>query len=153
LLRLSRNFRLSELTKSQTALRNGIINYPNTEQVASLEYLANRVLQPIRDWFEVPVTVSSGFRCLELNRKIGSSDTSQHAKGMAADIEIWGIDNYVLAEWIRDNLEFDQLILEFYDGSTPDSGWVHVSITEGHNRMECLTINKGTVKRGLVGKE
>lgn len=153
MLRLSRNFSLREFTKSSTALRLGIDNIPSQEVIDNLTYLVTRVLQPLRDQLEAPITITSGFRSLELNRKLGSQDSSQHITGMAVDIEIIGIDNKVLAEWIRDTLDFDQLILEFYDGVTPDSGWVHVSIKEfGKNRMECLTINKGTVRRGLLGK-
>lgn len=151
MVRLSPNFRLSELTKSSTALRLNIDNTPNQEVTDKLEYIALRILQPVRDHFG-PTTVNSGFRCLELNRAIGSKDSSQHTLGEAADIEVMGVDNYVLACWIRDNLEFDQLILEFYDG-TPRSGWVHVSLSETkNNRGEVLTINKGTVSRGLIGK-
>jgi hypothetical protein len=98
----------------------------------------------------MPVVISSGYRCPELNAALGSSHKSQHQFGMAADFEIPGRDNYDVACWVRDNLEFDQLILEFYDG-TPASGWVHVSIMEdGRNRNQCLTINKGTIKNGLV---
>jgi hypothetical protein len=151
LLRLSKNFTLAELTKSSTALRKGIDNTPSKEEITKLEYLTVKLLQPIRDEFG-SYSVSSAFRCLELNREIGSKDSSQHALAEAADLEVAGVDNFVLACWIRDNLEFDQLILEFYDG-TPSSGWVHVSISETkRNRGECLTINKGNVHRGLIGK-
>jgi len=151
MLRLSKNFKLAELTKSQIALRNGIDNTPSTEQLQSLELLVGRVLQPVRDHFEKPVTVTSGFRCAHVNRLLGSIVTSQHTKGQAADIEIHGVDNYELACWIRDNLEFDQLILEFYTG-VPNSGWVHVSYSS-KNRQECLSTNKGTVSRGLIGRK
>jgi uncharacterized protein YcbK (DUF882 family) len=147
-IKLSRNFRLNELTKSSTALRLGIDNTASDEVIDQLEWLCLKVLQPVRDHFGKSVNISSGFRCLELNRKLGSGDNSQHTTGNAADLEIFGIDNYVVACWIRDNLDFDQLILEFYDG-TPNSGWVHVSWKERHNRMECLTIGKGTTSRGL----
>lgn len=148
-IKLSRNFRLSELTKSTIAVRLGIDNTPNRDEIEQLEWLCLRVLQPVRDYFGKAVNVGSAFRCLELNRELHSSDSSQHLTGNAADIEIFGVDNYVLACWIRDNLEFDQVILEFYDG-TPNSGWVHVSWVAENNRAECLTINKGVVKRGLV---
>lgn len=149
LIRLSKNFRLSEFTKSDTAVRLGIDNVPNEKEIKNLERLVNKVIQPVRDWLGQPLIINSGFRCLELNRALKSSDSSQHVQGNAADIESIYIDNYELACWIRDNLEFDQLILEFYDGVDPTSGWVHVSYSE-YNRKECLTIVKGNIKRGLV---
>jgi zinc D-Ala-D-Ala carboxypeptidase len=149
-IKLSDNFRLSELTKSNTALRLGIDNTPSQEEIDRLEYLCLRVLQPVRNYYNRSVIVSSGFRCLQLNQELKSGNRSQHVRGEAADFEIPGLDNYEVACWVRDNLEYDQLILEFYDGS-PSSGWIHVSIKEeGNNRMECLTINKGNIKRGLV---
>jgi hypothetical protein len=151
MLRLSKNFRLSEFTKSSTAIRLGIDNTPNGNVIANLERLCLRVLQEVREHFGKSVSITSGYRCPQLNSKLDSSEHSQHVKGEAADFEIHGLDNYVLACWIRDNLEFDQLILEFYDGS-PNSGWVHVSIREHGNRSECLTITKGNIRRGLIGK-
>ena len=147
--KLSENFRLSELTRSDTATRLGIDNTPNEEQLENLRMLANQILQPTRDHWG-SLNISSGFRCLGLNRELRSEDTSQHLSGEAADMEKYGVDNYVLACWIRDNLEFDQLILEFYTSGDPSSGWVHVSNKASGNRNQCLTINKGTVKRGLV---
>ena len=151
LTRLSKNFRLNEFIKSNTAIRLGIDNTPDEESIARLEYLANTVAQPIRDHFSLTTIINSGYRCLELNRVLGSSDNSQHVTGNAIDIEVPGVDNYDLAMWVKDNLDFDQLILEFYDG-TPSSGWVHVSkTTQGKkDRFDCLTINGGSVKRGLV---
>lgn len=150
-MRLSNNFTLAELTKSQTAARRGIDNEPNQEQIENLQQLVLNVLQPIRDAFARPVTVNSGFRCLELNRAIGSRDNSQHTKGMAADIEIHGVSNFELAEWIQNNLDFDQLILEFWlpeEGG--NSGWVHVSyVSPEANRRQSLTINKYGAKLGL----
>lgn len=148
-IKLTRNFYLRELLTSSTAVRLGIDNTQISKEVLdNLTALTTKVLQPLRDSFDMAVTVNSAFRCLELNRELGSEDTSQHTLGKAADIEIYGIDNYELAGWISRNLEFDQLILEFYDGTT-NSGWVHVSYSEGNNRGECLTINKGQIKRGL----
>lgn len=155
-IKISRNFWLSEFEKSSTALRLDIDNTAPNDVIAKLELLCLRVLQPTRDYFVTEqrmasgMAVNSGFRCLDLNRKLGSSDNSQHLKGEAADVEIRGVDNHALATWIRENLEFDQLILEFYDGVDPASGWVHVSYKENENRGECLTINKGIVKRGLI---
>lgn len=146
--KLSKNFTLGELTKSQTALRKGIDNVPTDEELKRLQLLVDNVLQPVREHFARPVTINSGFRCLKLNRAVGSEDTSQHRKGEAADIEIPGIPNKELAEWIRDNLEFDQLILEFYSEDDPSAGWVHVSFVKS-NRKEILTIAKDGTRIGL----
>ena len=152
-MKLSANFSVSELTRSQTATRKGIDNSPNDEQLANLRALCENVLQPIRDHFGKPVRISSGLRVPELNTAIGGSTTSDHCKGMAADIEIPGVDNKELAEWIGENLEFRQLILEYYDG-TPDSGWVHVSYNHDDNKQQVLTATKQNGKtvylNGLV---
>ena len=138
-MKLSKNFSLRELTRSDTATRFGIDNSPNDEQLINLTTLAVMVLQPIRDEIG-STTVNSGLRVLELNRKIGSSDTSQHVKGEAADIECPGFDNLELAQWIRDHLDFDQVILEGYTEGDTNSGWIHVSYrADGKNRKNCLT--------------
>ena len=126
-MKLSNNFSLAEMTKSQTATRKGIDNKPSTEHIENLIHLAETVLQPVRDHFGKPVAISSGYRSPELCEAIGSSSKSQHAKGEAADFEINGVDNMQLAMWINKNTDFDQLILEFYDGIDPNSGWVHCS--------------------------
>lgn len=136
---LSTNFSVKEMCKSSTATRLGIDNKPNIEQAINMTHLAIKILQPVRDEHG-STTVSSGLRVLELNRAVGSSDTSQHIKGEAADIECPGVDNLVLAKWIRDNLEFDQLILEGYEEGDTNSGWIHVSIrADGKNRKKCMT--------------
>ena len=140
-MKLSANFSVGELTRSQTATRKGIDNSPNDEQLANLKALCENVLQPIRDYFGKPVRISSGLRVPELNAAIGGSTTSDHCKGMAADIEIPNVDNKELAEWIGANLEFRQLILEFYTGE-PDSGWVHVSYNYDDNKQQVLTATK-----------
>ncbi len=134
---LSRNFSLNELTKSQTALRNGLENKPSMEEIVALTVLCNNILQPIRDRYG-SFAPNSGFRTVELCKLVGSSEKSQHAKGEAADIEVVGTDNYELAEWIAKNLDFDQLILEFYNSDDPSSGWVHVSHsrTKGEQRHD-----------------
>lgn len=145
-MKLSKNFSLKELTKSQTAMRNDIDNSPNTEQIVNLTALCNCVLQPIRDEHG-RVDINSGLRVLELNRKIGSSDNSQHVLGMAADIECPDVDNFELAKWIQNNLDFDQLILEFYTAGKPTSGWVHVSYNrDGSNRKKAMTAVKNNGK-------
>ncbi len=127
-MKLSNNFSLAELTKSQTAVRKNIKNEPGTEEINNLIHLAEAVLQPVRMHFGKPVIISSGYRSPELCEAIGSSSKSQHAKGEAADFEIHSVDNKELATWITRNCEFDQLILEFYDGVDPNSGWVHCSV-------------------------
>jgi zinc D-Ala-D-Ala carboxypeptidase len=113
-MKLSENFELHELIKSQIAERKGISNNPSTDQINNLKDLCLNVLQPIRSHFDSPVVISSGYRSPELCVAIGSKPTSQHSEGKAADIEIMNIDNKELAMWIKDNVEFDQLILEFY---------------------------------------
>ena len=147
-MRLSPNFTLAELTKSQTALRKGIDNTPTQDEIEKLQLLVDNVLQRVRDHFGRPVTINSGFRCLKLNRAIGSKDNSQHRKGEAADIEVPGVSNLELAEWIRDNLTFDQLILEFYSEDDPAAGWVHVSYVP-QPRNATLTIAKDGTRVGL----
>jgi zinc D-Ala-D-Ala carboxypeptidase len=124
-MQLTKNFNLSEFTKSQTAVRKGIPNIPSPDHIENITALAKNVLQPIRDEFG-PVIINSGYRSQELNAAIGGSATSQHCKGEAADIECVKVDNANLAEWIKLNLDFDQLILEGYTGE-PRSGWIHVS--------------------------
>ena len=125
-MNLTRNFTLSELTKSDTAIRKGINNNPNAEQIEKLIELCENILQPVRDHFG-RVKVTSGFRSEQLCIKIGSSVNSQHAKAEAADFECVGVDNAELADWIKDNLTYDQLIVEYYTPGEPNSGWIHVA--------------------------
>ena len=141
-MKLSKNFTLSELTKSQTAVRKNIKNEPSTAHVENLIHLAETVLQPIRDHFGKPVVISSGYRSPELCEAIGSSTKSQHARGEAADFEIMGVDNMQLAMWINKNTNFDQLILEFYEPGDPNSGWVHCSAVREGSRAQVLKASK-----------
>jgi zinc D-Ala-D-Ala carboxypeptidase len=142
-MKLSENFSLNELTKSQTATRKGINNTPSDNEKENLKSLSIHILQKIRDHYERPVRVTSGYRSPELCEAIGSSAKSQHAKGEAADFEITGVDNFDLAIWISKNLEFDQLISEFYIEGAEDSGWIHCSYkADGSNRKQCLTAYK-----------
>ena len=136
-MELTRNFTLSELTKSDTAIRKGINNNPNAEQVEKLKALCENILQPVRDHFG-RVKVTSGFRSVDLCLAIGSSANSQHAKAEAADFECPGVDNVELADWIKRELPYDQLILEFYTPGEPNSGWIHCSYTEGTPRASFL---------------
>ena len=140
-MKLTANITLAELTKSQTAERKGINNNPSPEQIENLKALAINVLQPIRSQFNKPLIISSGFRCAELCIEIGSSVNSQHTahdEAAAADFEIPGVDNRELARWIRDNLEVDQGILEFYKDGEPTSGWIHCSYSRNNNRQQWL---------------
>ena len=126
-MQLSKNFSLVELTKSQTAERKGIPNDPSPDHIENLRLLCERVLQPVRDHFNHVVTISSAYRSPALCQAIGSSVDSQHAKGMAADFEIFGTPNNEVFNWIKGNLLYDQMILEFWISDEPNSGWLHVS--------------------------
>jgi zinc D-Ala-D-Ala carboxypeptidase len=141
-MNLSANFTLKELTRSDTATRLGLDNNPNNEALENLKLLCEKVLQPVRDHFGKSVTVNSGYRSPESNAAVGGSKTSDHCKGMAADIEIVGIANADLAQWIMDNLDYTQLILEFYTQGIPDSGWVHVSYDPNNLKKQELTAVK-----------
>jgi len=141
-MNLSANFSLKELTKSDTATRLGIDNTPDDETIDNLKMLCEKVLQPVRDHFGKSVTVNSGFRSSETNQATGGSKSSDHVKGQAADIEIAGVANADLAQWIMDNLDYTQLILEFYTQGVPDSGWVHVSYDPSNLKKQELTAVK-----------
>ena len=137
-MKLSNNFSLSELTKSQPAERKGIDNTPSAEHQDNLKSLCTHVLQPIRAHFSRVVSVSSGYRSPELCVAIGSSTKSQHARGEAAAFEIFGVSNKELADYINEHLDYDQLILEYWNESDPNSGWVHCSYSENNNRKQYL---------------
>ena len=141
-MKLTNNFSLAEMTKSDTALRLDIDNTPGPEEIENMTRLCECVLQPVRNHFGKGVKVNSGFRHPNVNAKVGGSKTSDHCKGMAADIEIPGVANADLAKWIVDNLEFRQVILEFYTPGIPDSGWVHVSYNPSDNKKQVLTATK-----------
>jgi len=131
----------------------GIDNTPNTEQLVNLAVLVQKILQPCRDKFGT-ISINSGLRVQALNKAIGSqSSKSQHTKGEAADFEAYSVSNRETARWIKDNLDFDQLILE-YPGSDPRDGWVHCSYKkDGSNRNQILTAvkegKKTVYKKGL----
>jgi zinc D-Ala-D-Ala carboxypeptidase len=140
-MKLTANITLDEMTKSDIAERKGINNNPSPKQIDNLKALAVNILQPVRSEFDKPLIIRSGFRCAELNIEIGSSINSQHCadnNSAAADFEIPGVDNKVLAQWIRDNLIWNQLILEFYKEGEPSSGWVHCSYSTDLNKKESL---------------
>ena len=148
-IRVSKNFALSEMVKSATAERLNVDNSPSDIHLVNLTHLAIHILQPVRDQFGV-ITINSGYRSPALNAKVGGSKTSQHCNGQAADFESFSTPNPDLAKWIANNLVFDQLILEFYDGVNPNSGWVHCSYNLMGNRKKILTALK--TKNGVVYK-
>jgi zinc D-Ala-D-Ala carboxypeptidase len=153
MVKLSQNFTIQEYIKSQTALRQGIDNTPTEEHMGNATALFRNVVQKVRDQFGVTV-INSGYRGEALNKAVGGSSKSQHCKGEAVDIECPGTPNYDVAKWIEDNLDFDQLILEFYTPGVPDSGWVHVSYKSEGNRKSVLTAmkenGKTVYKPGLI---
>ena len=155
IIRVSKNFALSEMVKSATAVRLNVDNSPSSIHLVNLTHLAIHILQPVRDQFGV-ITINSGYRSPALNAKVGGSKTSQHCNGQAADFESFSTPNPDLAKWISKNLEFDQLILEFYDGKDPNSGWVHCSYNLMGNRKKIMTAlrirGKTQYRNGFVSK-
>ena len=138
-MNLTQNFTLSEMTKSETALRFGMANDPTETEIENMRLLCENVLQKVRDYYGMGVKVNSGYRHPLVNSKVNGSTASDHCKGMAADIEIPGIPNADLAEWIQDNLNYTQLILEYYTPGISDSGWVHVSYNPHDLKKQVLT--------------
>ena len=132
--RLSTHFSLKELTRSQTAERRRINNIPGDKEIENLKILCENILEPVRKHYGIPFSPSSGFRSMALNEAIGSTKASQHIDGQAADFEIPGVPNMELALWIKEHLDYDQLLLEFYKENVPDSGWVHCSYVGYENR-------------------
>ena len=127
-MKLSENFSLEELIRSSTARRIGLDNIPNDEHLKNLQVVVDEIAQPLRDHFGKPVRINSGYRSPALNAAIGGSKKSQHSKGEALDLEIDGVSNLEVADWITDNCDYDQVILEFYNPAEgPNSGWVHAS--------------------------
>lgn len=141
-MNLTTNFSLVEMVKSETALRHGLDNTPGEVEIENLRVLCEKVLQPVRDHYGRGVKVNSGFRHPEVNAAVGGSKTSDHCKGQAADIEIPGVPNAELAKWISENLQFTQVILEFYTPGVPDSGWVHVSYNPADLKKQQLTASR-----------
>ena len=148
-MKLSKNFTLQEMVHSYTAVKKGLLNEPNKAQIGNIRTLCDKVLQPLRDALG-PIHISSGFRSVELNRAIGGSSSSQHCalKGAASDIDM-GKRNAEVFNYIKDNLEWDQLIWEFGDNNNPS--WVHVSYNEGNNRKQILKAIKENGKTKYIG--
>jgi zinc D-Ala-D-Ala carboxypeptidase len=139
-MKISPNLNLAELTRSETAKRNGIENTPTAEHLENFKLLADKVFEPIREHFKTPIFISSGYRSKELNELIKGSPSSQHCKGQAIDIDMDGgngeVTNRMVFDFIKNKLDFDQLIWEFGTDFNPD--WVHVSYVKGKNRKQKL---------------
>lgn len=140
-MKLSKNFNLNELTRSQTAIRRSIDNTPSLTVIDNLQVLVDKVLQPIRDEHG-PVLITSGYRSVGVNEVIGGSNTSHHTRGMAADFTVSGKANKAMCEWIRDNLKFTQLIWEFPTKENPEAGWIHVAYDKDALRSQVLTATR-----------
>ena len=140
-MKLSAHLDLSEVIRSESAKRNGISNMPTEQHIANFKLLAEKVFEPIRLHFNCPIHISSAYRSIELNRVVKGSLTSQHCTGEAIDVDmdgsVSGVTNKMVFDYIKDNLEFDQLIYEFGDSKNPD--WVHVSYeSTGKQRKQVL---------------
>lgn len=133
-MNLSDHFTLAELTRSQTAVRQGIANKPDADEIKALRELAQHVLEPVRRHYCKPVIVTSGFRGAALNKAVNGSAKSQHCAGEAADFTVQGVSNLEVCKWIEANLRFDQLIYEF-----GENGWVHCSFKADRARQDVLT--------------
>ena len=138
-MRLSKNFVLSEITKSNTAKRLGIENEPEKKHLEGLQRIITNLIQPMRDALG-PIRVTSGYRSPSLNRAIGGSSRSQHSKAEALDLQFWEkgkMNNKVIYDWILESgLEFDQMINEF------DFSWIHISLKKNSNRKQVLEAYK-----------
>lgn len=146
-MQLSKHLLLAEVMRSESAKRLGISNMPTAQHLENFKKLAENVFEPIRNHFNIPIHISSGYRSQALNAAIGGSLTSQHCKGEAIDIDMDGtsITNKQVFDYIKDNLNFDQLIWEFGSASNPD--WVHVSYaSSGKQRKEVLKASKSGSK-------
>jgi len=139
-MKISPNLNLAELTRSETGKRHGIDNTPTAEHLENFKVLAERVFEPIRAHFGVPIFISSGYRSKALNDFIKGSPSSQHCKGQAIDIDMDGgngeVTNRMVFDFIKNKLDFDQLIWEFGTDFNPD--WVHVSYVKSGNRKKKL---------------
>ena len=140
---ISKNITYKEAIHSNTAKRLGIDNKPNDEQIANMFTIAEMIFQPLRSYVGGPIKITSFFRSTELNRAIGGSKSSQHMKGQAMDLDdVYGLKtNAEMFDYIRENLDFDQLIWEFGDDNNPN--WIHVSyVDKQENRNRCLKAYK-----------
>ena len=140
---ISKHISYKEGVHSNTAIRRGIDNTPTDDQLYFMEIVAEEVFEPLREWVGGPIKINSFYRCPELNTAIGGSTTSQHCKGQAMDIDdtFGRATNAEMYHWIKDNLDFDQMIWEFGDDDNPN--WVHISyVSPEKNRNRCLKAYK-----------
>lgn len=149
-MNLSRSFTLAEMCKSQTAINRGWDNTAKGDNLENLKALCVNVLQPLRDHFNLPVAVISGYRRANVNRAVGGRFNSQHLVGEAADIEIFGVSNADVWRFIVAKLPHDQCIAEYLEKNNPNAGWVHVSYSRQNNRKEAFSYTKAGSKP-LVG--
>ena len=150
---ISKHISYKEGVYSNTAIRKGIDNTPNAEQKANMEKIAQNIFEPLRQWVGGPIKINSFFRCPELNKAIGGSSKSQHCKGQAIDIDdTFGVvSNADMYAWIKNHLDFDQMIWEFGDDNNPN--WVHISyVSHEENRNRCLKAykDKGKTKYMVI---
>jgi hypothetical protein len=150
-MQISKHLSLAEVSRSETAKRKGINNTPSGEHLENFKKLAENIFEPIREHFGVPIHISSGYRSKELNAAVGGSSSSQHCQGEAIDIDMDGttITNAEIFNYIKDNLNFDQLLWEFGNDTNPD--WVHVSYeSTGKQRKQILKVIKANGKTSYV---
>jgi hypothetical protein len=150
-MQISKHLSLAEVSRSETAKRKGINNTPSGEHLENFKKLAENIFEPIREHFGVPIHISSGYRSKELNAAVGGSSSSQHCQGEAIDIDMQNtnITNAQIFNYIKDNLNFDQLLWEFGNDSNPD--WVHVSYeSTGKQRKQILKVIKANGKTSYV---
>jgi hypothetical protein len=150
-MQISKHLSLAEVSRSETAKRKGINNTPSGEHLENFKKLAENIFEPIREHFAVPIHISSGYRSKELNAAVGGSSSSQHCQGEAIDIDMDGtsISNSQIFNYIKDNLNFDQMIWEFGNDSNPD--WVHVSYeSTGKQRKQILKAVKSGGKTSYI---
>ena len=150
---ISKHISYKEGVYSNTALRRGIENKPNKEQLSNMKLIAEKIFEPLRSYVGGPIKINSFFRCPELNTAIGGSKTSQHCKGQAMDIDdtFGKATNAEMYNWIKEHLDFDQMIWEFGDDNNPN--WVHVSyVSPEKNRNRCLKAykDKGKTKYMVI---
>jgi len=148
-MKLTENFSLSEMIVSPTAKKLGLSNNPTPEHIENMRYCCEKILEPVRAKFGA-VTINSSYRAPLVNQAVGGSKTSQHVNGQAIDFEVKGVDNKTVADWIGDNLEFDQVILEFYTKGDKNSGWVHASIKKGGGNRKVRMIATKSKAGGTV---
>ncbi len=137
--RISKHISYKEATQSSTATRLKIDNTPTRKVLANMKLVAENCFEPLREWYGKPITINSFYRSPGLNRAVGGSATSDHLKGFAIDLDTpSNAENKKLFEWLKDNVEFDELIWEYGNASGPD--WVHISYKPTKNRKQILTI-------------